>query len=209
MTVCHNLRAFLMLIGVAVLFSTLTACTILPEGEPVRAFLLPHEPLEERPGAAPLSQSLAIGTPRAGHILDSRRIAVVQDSEITSYRGARWADLAPTLLRDRLIEAFQHVGQGSSVSSADANLYADLQLDSRLRAFQSEYVDGTPTVLIRLDAQLVDNNTQRILASRSFEVRKPSPDETIESVVATFGRASDDLSGEVVDWLLEQAGARD
>lgn len=203
MTIRFHLRAFLMLIGVGILLSTFPACTFLPEGEPVRAFLLPSEALGGQPGALTLDRSLAIRTPRAGHILDSRRIAVVQDNEISAYRGARWADSAPTLLRDRLIEAFQRKGQVSSVSSTDANLYADLELISHLRAFQSEYVDGTPAVRIRLDAQLIENTTQRVLASRSFEVRKLSPAEDIESVVATFGRASDELSREIVDWLLE------
>lgn len=203
MTIRFDRRAFLMLIGVGILLGTFSACTILPEGEPVRAFLLPTEALGKQPEAVTLDQSLAIRTPRAGHILDSRRIAVVQDNEISAYRGVRWADPAPTLLRDRLIQAFQQSGQVSSVTSADANLYADLELISQLRAFQSVYVGGTPAVRIRLDAQLVRSTGQRVLASRSFEVSKSSPLEDIESVVATFGRASDELSREIVGWLSE------
>ncbi len=202
MSLRHSLSRFALL-G---LFSLLAACSVLPESETLRIFLLPTAPVEPQASEPTRQQALRINTPQASRILASQRIAVVpQGNEISAYGGARWSDAAPVLLRDRLIEAFQRDGRMPSVSNEDANLYADYSLHSDLRAFQSVYVDGKPVkpvVLITLDTRLVDRNTQHTLANRRFEVRQPASDTGIEQVVEAFGKASDRLSREVVDWTL-------
>jgi len=185
----------------ATLLSVLSACTLLPEAEPIRVYLLPTADAPANPAAAPLQQALRIHTPHTSRILAGPRIAVVPEgNQISSYQGARWGDAAPTLLRDRLIEQFRQSGP-TPVSSEDSNLSADLELFSELRAFQSQYVDGRPQVLVRLDAQLVSAADQRILASRRFDIRQASEDPQLESVVEAFGRASDELGQQLQRWI--------
>ena len=90
-----------------------TACTILPRAEPVRVFLLPHQngahaELQEDS----IDLTLRIRRPQASGILGTSRIAVVPRAhELQSYRGARWNDHVPHLLRDRLIEVFHEQGR--------------------------------------------------------------------------------------------------
>lgn len=188
------------------LFTVLAACSVLPESETLRIFLLPTTPAQQQSSEPTTQQALRINTPQASRILSSQRIAVVpQGNEISAYGAARWSDAAPVLLRDRLIEAFQRDGRMPSVSNEDVNLYSDLSLHSDLRAFQSVYVDGKPVVLITLDARLVDRNDQHTLANRRFEVRQPSDDPNLESVVEAFGLASDTLSRQVLEWTLSHA----
>ena len=191
--------------AVATLLGTLSACTLLPEAEPIRVFLLPTSEAQTNQAAGTLRQALRIHTPHASRILAGPRIAVVPDgNQISSYQGARWSDAAPTLLRDRLIEHFRQSGP-VKVSNEDSNLFAELELLSELRAFQSEYIDGQPQVLVRLDAQLASATDQRILASRRFEIRQPSASPQLESVVAAFGQASDELSRQLQRWTIEVA----
>ena len=194
--------------AVATLLGTLSACTLLPEAEPIRVFLLPTSEAQTNQAAGTLRQALRIHTPHASRILAGPRIAVVPDgNQISSYQGARWSDAAPTLLRDRLIEQFRQSGP-VAVSNEDSNLFAELELFSELRAFQSEYIDGQPQVLVRLDAQLASAPDQRILASRRFEIRQPSAGPQLESVVAAFGQATDELSRQLQDWTIEVAKRR-
>lgn len=197
-------------LAVLVLAGSLGACALLPEGETLRVFLLPGEAhTTSQSTAAPLDLTLQIATPNASRALSSARIAVVpQPNQLSSYRGARWSDAAPQLLRDRLIEAFQQDGRLPSVVNEDANLYADFGLFSDLRAFQSEYVDGAPQVVIQLQARLVNRHDQRTFSSRRFEVRQPSADPSVEGVVEAFGRASDALSRQVIDWTISHARQR-
>lgn len=202
MSLSHSLLR-LALLG---LFSAVSACSVLPASETLRIFLLPTTPVPKQSAKPTTQQALRINTPQASRILSSQRIAVVPEgNQISAYGGARWSDAAPVLLRDRLIEAFQRDGRLPSVSNEDVNLYADLGLHSDLRAFQAVYVDGKPEVLITLDARLVNRSDQHTLANRRFEVRQPSADPSVERVVEAFGKASDRLSAEIVEWTLVNA----
>lgn len=201
-----SLRQSLSRLALFGLFSAVSACSVLPESETLRIFLLPTTATPQQSSEPTLQHALRINTPQASRILSSQRIAVVpQGNEISAYGGARWSDAAPALLRDRLIEAFQRDGRMPSVSNEDVNLYADLSLHSDLRAFQSEYVDGKPVVLIKLDARLVNRNNQHTLANRRFEIRQPSSGTDVEQVVEAFGKASDRLSAEVLEWMIGHA----
>ncbi|MBE7374311.1 ABC-type transport auxiliary lipoprotein family protein [Pseudomonas lopnurensis] len=192
-----------------ILLGLLSGCTLLPEAEPIRVFLLPTGDVAAASSAPQLDRTLRIHTPQASRVLAGPRIAVVPEgNQISSYQGARWSDAAPTLLRDRLIEAFRQSGQLGAVSSEDGGLQADLALLSDLRAFQSEYVEGTPQVVIRLDAQLASTADQRILASRRFEIRQPSAGTQLENVVSAFGQASDELSRQLLAWTRQAAHSR-
>ncbi len=187
--------------------SLLGACSILPKSEPVQVYLLPAQaaPASQAPKAA---WSLRLNTPQASQALNSARIAVLpRGNEFSTYAGSSWSDPAPRLLRNHLLNAFQADGRISALSSDDANLQADLQLGGELQAFQSEYRDGSVSVVVRLQARLVDSQ-RRILASQRFEVIQPSSGTDVPAVVSAFGAASDQLAKQVLQWTLAQGKAQ-
>ena len=153
--------------------------------------------------------SLRIARPRTSLVLESPRIAVrPHGDEISVYQGARWSDPAPSLLRDRLMQAFQADGRVRGLSSDDSNLQADFELGGDLRAFQTEYPNGQASALIRYDARLVRTDDKRVVASRRFEVSQPVDGKKVAAVVSAFGKAGDTLSAQVLDWTLRQASAQ-
>jgi cholesterol transport system auxiliary component len=188
-----NRRA--MKFSIVVLLVTLVAgCSVLPKAEPRDVYVLPAAAGTTRPAAPPLTWSLRIDTPRASGFLDSNRIAVMPDAaRITVYQGARWSDNAAILVRDRLTDAFRLDGRVALVSNDDANQAVDRELDGQLRSFQTEYSGSVPSVVIRYDAQLVEI---------SFEVRSSPARSDVVSVVNAFGAASDQLTTEVVSWVV-------
>ncbi len=181
--------------------ATLGACSILPEAQVLQVYLLPvHNP----PASA-----AARPRPRTSLVLESPRIAVrPHGDEISVYQGARWSDPAPSLLRDRLMQAFQADGRVRGLSSDDSNLQADFELGGDLRAFQTEYPNGQASALIRYDARLVRTDDKRVVASRRFEVSQPVDGKKVAAVVSAFGKAGDTLSAQVLDWTLRQASAQ-
>ncbi|EIK97602.1 putative lipoprotein [Pseudomonas sp. M47T1] len=185
----------------------LPACSILPKAEPADVYRLPVATQAASPHNGPsLARTLRIGKPQASDALNSPRIAVVPQGDlISSYKGARWSDPAPVLLRNRLLDGFISDGRLRGVSNDDANVQGDLELGGELQAFQSEYAAGGVTVRVRLDARLVDGRSQRIVASRRFEVSQPVSGTSVANVVAGFGQASDRLTAQVIDWTLAQA----
>src|SRR5690606_3429594 len=143
-----------------VLAASLGACSVLPEGESLRVFLLPGEALTASAAStAPLDLTLQIATPNASRALSGARVAVVpQPHHLSSDRGERSRDAARLLVRARLIEAVQQDGRRPSVVNADPNLRAELGRLSDMRAFQSQYLDGAPVVVVELHAHLVDRH---------------------------------------------------
>ncbi|PYC23732.1 ABC-type transport auxiliary lipoprotein family protein [Pseudomonas mosselii] len=188
--------------------SLASACSILPQSEPVDIYRLPVN--QSARAAAPLDWSLRLNKPLASEALAGPRIAVVpQGDVISSYKGARWSDPVPMLVRNRLLDGFQRDGRVQRLSADDSNLQADYELGGELQAFQSEYrPGGAVEVVIRYDARLVQGRSQRILASKRFEVHQALGEQQVPAVVAGFGAASDQLARQVIDWTVSQAQAK-
>lgn len=192
-------------LALATVLSLSSACSILPQAEPADVYRLPSAQ-NTRSVAHSAAWSLRINKPIASDALNSPRIAVVpQGNLISSYKGARWSDPAPTLLRNRMLDAFQRDGRVQRLSADDSNLQGDYEIAGELQAFQSEYSADGLAVVIRYDARLVQGRSQRILASQRFEVRQPLSDKQVAAVVSGFGSASDQLMKQLVDWTVNQA----
>jgi len=195
----------LRLLALAAALSLTSACSILPQSEPVDIYRLPVNQASH--SATPVDWSLRLNKPLASETLAGPRIAVIPQGDVlSSYKGARWSDPVPLLVRNRLLDGFQRDGRVQRLSADDSNLQADYELAGELQAFQSEYrAGGAVEVVIRYDARLVQGRSQRILASKRFEVRQPLADTQVSAVVAGFGAASDQLAGQVVNWTVAQS----
>lgn len=193
---------------IALLFAGLTllgACSILPQSEPSDVYRLPAAPAPASANVPTQSWSLRLNKWQASEALNRPSIAVIpQGDVISSYKGSRWSDPAPVLLRNRLLDGFQRDGRVTLLSTDDSNFQADLELGGSLQAFQTEYQGTQASVVVRVDALLVRGYDQRILASRRFEERQPLSATQVPAVVAGFGQASDRLTAKVVAWAVEQ-----
>jgi cholesterol transport system auxiliary component len=187
-------------------FTLISSCSILPKAEPFDVYRLPSaQSSAQASHATPQRWSLRLNKLQASEALNSPNIAVIpQGDVISSYKGSRWSDPVPVLLRNRLLDGFQRDGRVTLLSTDDSNFQADLELGGNLQAFQTEYQGTNASVVVRLDALLVRGYDQRILASKRFEVRQPLSDVKVPAVVVGFGQASDQLTVQVVGWAVEQ-----
>lgn len=193
----------LRLLTLAGLLGLLGACSILPKAETPDLYLLPAA--QQPRGGAPVNWSLRVTSPNANPALDSNRIAVIPEgNRLSNYQGARWGSRAPDLVRDRLLDAFTADGRIRALSSDAVSLQADFELVGELRAFQSEYQNGKPVIHLRYEGRLVRTLGQRIVATRSFDIRQPVDGTAVPAVVTAFGKAGDQLAAQVVDWTLQQ-----
>ena len=179
---------------------SLTACSILPEAEPVNVYQLPGARIE------PLSQpalplALRINTPSAGFAQSSPRMLVnPEGNQLSTYKGARWSDPAPALMREYLVRAFNDAGLTVDVNTDEQALHADLHLGSELRRFQVVYPDGPIRVVIDFKARLIDPASRRTLASHTFLIEQPLDDPQVTAVVEGFGMAAQQLAEQILRW---------
>ena len=173
----------------------------------------PHHLLAEAnaPAGAPpraasrVNWQLVVETPLASDALDTPNILVMPSSGVVEmYRGVRWNDAAPTLVRNLVVRAFEDSGRIVGVGNPGTGLRGDYGLSAELRDFQAEYRGGVAYAVIRLYVKLVDYSANRVIASRAFQVELPSTDRDIGSVVAAFEHAMHPLLTAVVAWTLEQ-----
>ena len=181
----------------------LAACSILPKADPQTVYRLPppSASMMASGGMGGDQRALRIATPYASRSLDSERILVLPEGDVVkSYAGARWSDPAPVLVRERLLEVFQADGRFGSLSGDQSNIAATIELAGSLQAFQSEYRNGAPTIVIVYDARMIDTATRRQLAAQRFSVTQAAAGSQLPEVVSAFGQASDRLAAEVVTW---------
>lgn len=208
-----------------------SACSVLPPADQVDTYRLPSVRLPAyggaggavprgdetatpsmRDGSAAL---LAIAPITSGRYLDGDRIAVIPSGDLLSaYRGARWGDRAPSLLRARLVQAFADDGRLTVFAGDEGAVRASRELDADLLAFQAEYPSasgtsgasgapaGPPVVRVALEVRLVDVGGRCVLRASRFEVTRPAPSSALPAVVSAFGMAADELSARLVAWAV-------
>lgn len=182
-----------------------TACSILPAPTPTDIWLLPDAARTTAAAPEIRSWSLRLDRPvAAGHLAAQRIVVLPSPDQISVYRGANWNEPVPVLLRNRLLDAFREDGRIAALSTDEQRVFADFELVSDLRAFQSEYraLHEPPEIVIRLDARLLDSASRRIVASQRFEARVRAGDENVAEVVKAFGTATDQLCDELVSWVV-------
>src|SRR5690606_1200292 len=118
---------------------------------------------------------LVVETPLSSDVLDSARIAVAPSAGVIEvFPGARWSDNAPVLVRNLAVQAFERSGRIVGVGSSVTGMRADYALAMELYAFQLDVTQPDPRAVVSLQARLLDYTSNRVLASRRFEVEAPA-----------------------------------
>ncbi len=201
------MRRLLLCLGVALSGLLAAACSILPESASEQVYRLPAaQKAPDTPAGQPADFTLRVLTPYSSRVLAGMRILVrpPEGSSLNVYKGVRWSDPAPVMLRDRLVDILRADGRLEAVSHDATHWTADLLLGGDLNHFEVDYVDTAPVVHIQWDALLIEPLGAHILASRRFRVRQPAAAGEVDAVVQAFGQATDTLVDEMLVWILDE-----
>ena len=157
-----------------------------------------------------LAQAISVARPRAASSLDTNRIAVVTPGHGFDYlAGARWADAAPQMVQQLLVDGLGGAGGFATAIGSPSRVPADLLLDTELRRFEAVYAsaDSAPSIVVELQASLVD--TRRGLRLASFDARAEVAAERNDrrAVVAAFEQATGRAVADVVERARAAAAA--
>lgn len=177
----------------------LSACSILPSNPPVETYRLPASQVQLNLKTSPLT--LSIPEPYANRFIAHQRLAVVMDnSEVRAYQGVRWEDAVHKVFRDRLVEDFQRAHAYKTVLSNDEQVNVDRSLRLDLQAYQLQYRQGKPYVVIGVTATLVNRRTGEVIDAHRFEQEQAVPSAQIQEVLPVFARLNDVINQQIIQW---------
>lgn len=189
----------------ASLATLLGGCSILGSGDknPVTLYS-PTVQVKVDPSWPQADWQLVLAKPSAARMVDSPRINVrPTPSELEIYKGASWAQPATDMIEDTLLRGFEDSGRIHGVARVAAGIRADYKLSTDIRRFESDYQgQPTPTVVIEINAKLIDVTNQRVVADRTFRQLQPVGSTDVSSVAAAFERGLQQVAQDVVGWTL-------
>ncbi|MEZ5832613.1 MAG: ABC-type transport auxiliary lipoprotein family protein [Dongiaceae bacterium] len=188
-------RRLFMLAGGAVL----GGCSVIPKvNEPIPLYTL--STVTDFGQTLPkVHWQLIVGTPVASADLDTTRIALTRSPGVIEYfANGAWADNAPILLQDKLIESFEASRAIVAVGRDAVGLKPDYVLQSELRDFQAELTSGAPVAHLRLTAKLVRMPDRRIIASFTTEQKVTAAGTSLPQIVDAFDQAAGQAFEDVV-----------
>jgi cholesterol transport system auxiliary component len=143
-------------------------------------------------GAAP-AHAITVARPRAVSSLDTERIAVTTPGHGFDYlAGARWADTAPQMVQQLLVDTLIAGGRFATAVAAPSRVPTDLLLEVELRHFEAVYasVGEPPRILVELQANLVDVRRGARVASFDSRAEATAARNDRTAVVAAFQDAT-------------------
>lgn len=197
---CEKLKAVAAIVTVLLL----SACSVLPEREPVELFQLPTSSISSNASDA-IAGGLRLLTPDSSDALGGTRLLILENNSFQAWPASRWAAPIPQLWRDWLLDAFWRDGRFSGLSTDNTVLQAERSINGMLRALHTENIAGRTSAVIRFDAQLIDSASRVIIASQRFEAREPLNSNSAQAAVAALGIAADRLARELIDWAAAQS----
>ncbi len=183
----------------------LAGCSILgsEQRDPVTIYA-PDVRVPARADWPAVAWTLVIAKPTAARVIDSPRISVrPTPGELQVYRGVSWAQPATDILQDAVQRTLEDSGRIPAVASAEAGILGDYKLVMDLRRFEADYAGSAlPSAVVEVNAKLVNNRDQRVVASRTFLQQKPATGIDVAQVATAFEQALEAVTGDIVGWTL-------
>ena len=183
----------------------LAGCSVLvgPQRDPVTLYA-PQVAAQPDPSWPQGDWQLVIAPPSGTRHVDGTRIGVRPvPGELQVYRGASWAMPATDMLQDAVQRTLEDSGRIPAVASADAGILGDYKLVMDLRRFDADYAGGAlPEAVVEVNAKLVNNRGQRVVASRTFLQQRPADGVDVARVAAAFEQALQAATADIAGWVL-------
>lgn len=148
---------------------------------------------------------LVVEEPSTAKGIDTDRIAIAPSAlEVKYLAGSRWADRAPRMVQQLLIQSFENSKKIVSVGRQSIGLRSDYVLKVELREFQAEKtVEGGTVAHVRVNLKLVRVALGQIVGSESFDILKPANSESVPDIVQAFDDAVGAVLKRAVAWTLK------
>ncbi len=155
--------------------------------------------------AAPLASyklRLLVRETKASAFIDSYKIIFSENPSTRGYyQFAKWAETPPAQFTRMLLDRAERAGICQTVSRLGSSALGDIQLNTEILEFYHDTQHTPGSIVIRLNAELVDLREYKTLSERSFTKKVPVEDYSAAGAVAAFSVGTNDLLDELLVWL--------
>jgi cholesterol transport system auxiliary component len=183
--------------------ASLAGCGIVPDvNKPLTLYTVKPKLAVADPPAR-VGWQLVVSEPAAERDIDTTRIALTRTSNVIEYfADGNWSDTAPKMVQAKMIEAFESTNAIVAVGRDASGLRADYILQSDLRDFQADYVNGAASAHVRLIAKLVQMPDRRITRTIAAEASAPAGGKDLAAIVVAFEQALGQVLSKIVTGIL-------
>ncbi len=157
-----------------------------------------------------VQKQIVVQEPIATAAVNTDQIAVQPTPLQVQYLPrARWADRAPILVQTLLVESYENSGKVAAVGRSTVGLRADYVIAPDLREFQGHVIAATDNsktvqVKVRLNIKIIDEYSDKIIASASFEENVVASSDQTPDLVVAFDEALGDTMRDAVEWSVRK-----
>lgn len=136
-------------------------------------------------------KTLLVMTPQTSRPYETTEMAyVVKPHQLAYFSNSNWADTPPQMLLPLMVQALQNTGHFKAVVSTPFIGNYDVILSTQLLQLQQEFIQRPSHVRLAMRAQLINNNSRKIIATREFVEIEPAPHDNPDGGVIATNRAA-------------------
>jgi len=186
-------------LALIVLALPLAGClSVLPQPVvPIALISLPADRAQTPADA--LQADVAVYPPDSSRAFAGIDIAVRQNQEMVYLADVRWADAAPHLLQNAVVDALSK--SGGSGHAAPAQLGASVDYDVRWRIVDLSAGYETAPVHVEVEVSLLDSATRRMVAQQSFKADGVPTDKAPRARAAALAIAAQSVADQVAAFV--------
>lgn len=151
-------------------------------------------------------KSVQIASTQSVFYLKTNEIIYIKDNELSSYAKHSWKSSPSNALQSILAAKFEKNKLFAVVLNSNSQIKADLLLETRFDRFEQVFTsendgENESVVVLELSANLIDNNSKKVLGNRHFSYKIKVEQLSPASAANTFNKALNTLCDDVVLWL--------
>lgn len=179
--------------------------SFLPEPEiPSALIALPAD--RAQAPAEPLQADVSVYPPDSSRAFAGVDIAVRSEQEMVYLGDVRWADAAPRLLQNALVDSLDKAeGAGRAVTAQQG---ARVDYEVRWRIVDLSAGRETAPVNVEVVASLVDATTRRVVAQQTFSAAGSPSDRAPRARAAALALAAQSAADQVAVFVAKNATAK-
>lgn len=182
---------------------SLAGCVNLLPNPEVPLALIALPPDRAAAPSSPLQADVSVLPPDSSRAYSGVDIAVSSGQELVYLADVRWADAAPRLVQNAVVNALSKAGGDGRVTTAQQGVHADYEL--RWRIVDLSVSKEVGPVRVSLSASLVDSDSRRSVAQAQVEATGTPASSAPRDRAAALAVAAQQAADKVADFVTKNA----